>query len=406
MTNSLHTGPTPGAHGAEGSGSEPGSILGMGVVLADRGEAADASDLAVRAVDAACAEAGIGRTAVDGLLINQNVVTADDHVSLELARRGGFGPLRVLYELEAKGTTMAVLVHQAAREVEDGRARYIAVVFSDASVQPGRRSGSAFTSIGGNVGTRGLETANGLLGAPASYAKFARYYQQERGAAEEDLFAVARAQRQWATMNPLAMARTPLTDEEYWASPLVAAPLRRLDCARPVSGAVAFVIGRAEDVGGGAPRPVFIRALSQRYALRRMHGPGSPWRPFGVADTFEESLRQGRRTRDDLAALQIYDPFTIVPLVMLEELGYADPGKAGAFIRAGHTSPGGAVPVNTGGGQVSGFYLQGATPLVEAVTQLRGQAGQRQVPGAEDMMVVAIGGRLEAVASLLLGVTP
>jgi acetyl-CoA acetyltransferase len=379
-------------------------ISGLGVVLAEPGVIPDASQLAMDAVAIACSDAGIGELDVDGLLINRNELLADDRLTLDFARRGPFGELRVLYELESKGTTMSVLVEQASRLIGEGRASNILVVFADAAMVPGKRTGSAFAGMGGDRGQRGLERANGMLGAVTAYALIARQYMQETGSNGDDLFAVANAQRDWATLNPLALARTRLTREDYQASPLVAAPLRRLDCARPVSGAVAILLSAGDSVQIGRTIPIEVRGSSQRYSMRRRHAPHSSWAPVGARDAFDDALEQGGCSRADLDMVQIYDPFSVVPLIMLEAVGLAEPGKAGAFIAEGNTSLGGALPVNTGGGQLSGFYLQGATPLVEAIQQLRGTAGKRQVLGAETAMVIAIGGRFEAQSSLLLGV--
>jgi acetyl-CoA acetyltransferase len=227
----------------------------------------------------------------------------------------------------------------------------------------------------------------------------------ESGASTGDLFAVAAAQRTWATLNPQAWNRSPLALEEYLASPFVAEPLRRLDCARPVSGAVAVVVSRPPtSSAGGAARPVRVIGSGGRYVARRRHGPGAGWRPTGARASFHCALERAERQVADLDVLQIYDPFTVVPLIMLEELGFAPPGQAGSFVADGQTGSGGTMPTNTGGGQLSGYYLQGATPLVEVITQLRGTAGARQVDSATTGAVVAIGGRLEHHSSLILEV--
>lgn len=106
--------------------------------------------------------------------------------------------------------------------------------------------------------------------------------------------------------------------------------------------------------------------------------------------------------RSDLHVAELYDPFSIVTLVLLDEYRLTGDIPAGAFVRDGHTGPGGTLPTNTGGGQLSGFYLQGMTPLAEAMIQLRGTGGQRQVPGATVALVGGIGGRMDHHAALVL----
>ena len=100
--------------------------------------------------------------------------------------------------------------------------------------------------------------------------------------------------------------------------------------------------------------------------------------------------------------VELYDPFTIVALCLLEEYGLCEPGGAGEFVRGGAIAPGGKLPLNTGGGQLSGFYLQGMTPLAEAIIQLRGTGADRQVPGAQTALVTGIGGRADHHEALVL----
>jgi len=107
-------------------------------------------------------------------------------------------------------------------------------------------------------------------------------------------------------------------------------------------------------------------------------------------------------SRDGLDVVELYDPFSIVTLCLLEEYGFCATGQAGKFVRGGGIAPGGELPVNTGGGQLSGFYLQGMTPLAEALRQLRGDGGDRQVPGAQTALVTGIGGRVDHHEALIL----
>ena len=100
--------------------------------------------------------------------------------------------------------------------------------------------------------------------------------------------------------------------------------------------------------------------------------------------------------------IELYDPFSIVTLCLLEEYGFCDSGQAGKLVRGGGIAPGGELPVNTGGGQLSGFYLQGMTPLAEALIQLRGDGGDRQVAGARTALVTGIGGRADHHEALVL----
>jgi hypothetical protein len=98
----------------------------------------------------------------------------------------------------------------------------------------------------------------------------------------------------------------------------------------------------------------------------------------------------------------LYDPFSVVTLCLIEEYGFRPAGTAGLTFRSGECDPGGSLPTNTGGGQLSAFYLQGMTPLAEGIIQVRGTGGQRQVPGATTALVAGIGGRIDHHACLVL----
>src|SRR6202034_4560187 len=122
----------------------------------------------------------------------------------------------------------------------------------------------------------------------------------------------------------------------------------------------------------------------------------------GGARAVQDALEQSGMARSDLHVADLYDPFSIVTLVLLDEYRLTGDVPAGAFVRDGHTGPGGTLPTNTGGGQLSGFYLQGMTPLAEAVIQLRGAGGDRQVAGAQTALVTGIGGPAAPPAALVL----
>src|SRR6202034_1263066 len=123
----------------------------------------------------------------------------------------------------------------------------------------------------------------------------------------------------------------------------------------------------------------------------------------GGARAVQDALEQSGMARSDLHVADLYDPFSIVTLVLLDEYRLTGDVPAGAFVRDGHTGPGGTLPTHTGCGQLSGFYLQGMTPLAEAIIQLRGTGGQRQVPGATVALIGGIGGRMDHHAGVVLG---
>ncbi|MBW0103998.1 thiolase family protein [Pseudonocardia sp. KRD291] len=375
------------------------AIVGLGATVMSTSPGGEAAALAAEAVGAALADCGLARSEVDGLLVGSSQGVRPDRVGVQLAAQAGFGDLRLLEHIEIKGATTIAMVERAVLALREGVVRTVVCVFADAPVRARGSAGSMYAHSGGNSGVRGLERASGLLGSVPTYALLAARWLHVHGGAAEDLCAVALAARAWALGNPAAVQRTPLDADGYHASPMVAEPLRRLDCARPVNGAVAVVLAADPGVGEGAR--VAVRGTGRAHPVRRRRTGAESW--FGGGrPAVDSALGHAGMTRGDLDLIELYDPFTVVTLALLEEYALCLPGQAGELARAGQLGPGGELPTNTGGGQLSGFYLQGMTPLHEAVVQLRGAGAERQVPGAGTALVGGLGGRSDHHACLVL----
>jgi acetyl-CoA acetyltransferase len=379
------------------------AIVGLGLTPMSLRPGPDAADLASAAISLALADAGITRADVDGLLVNSSQGIRPDRVGVALARHDGFGDLRLLEHIDIKGATAAAMIQRATLAIEAGLATTVVCVFADAPIQTGGTAGSSFAHSGGNAGVRGMERASGLLGSVPTYALLAARYLAVCGGTEEDLCAVSVAARAWAAGNPDAVARSPLTRDDYFSSRMISTPLRVLDCARPVNGAGAVVVSALRS-GDAVSGPVYVRGMSQFHPMRRRRGPNESWFGGNACPAVDAALAMADRTRADIDVAQIYDPFSVVTLCLLEDYGLVEVGTAGAVVRSGATSPGGTLPTNTGGGQLAGFYLQGMTPLAEGIIQLRGAGGARQVPDASTALVTGIGGRIDHHAVLVLDV--
>jgi acetyl-CoA acetyltransferase len=354
--------------------------------------------LAAEASTAALADSGIGRADVDGLLVGSSQGVRPDRLGVGFAAQGGFSDLRLLEHIEIKGATTIAMIQRARHAITTGEASTVLCVFADAPLVAGRGAGSTYAQSGGNVGVRGLERASGLLGSVPTYALLAQRWLHVTGTHTDALRSVATTARTWAQGNLDAVEREPLDDAGYDASPMIAEPLRRLDCARPVNGAVAVVLTGRTSVGAQRLR---VRGTGRHHPVRRRRAGAESW--FGGGgQAVDDALEQAGMKRSDLDIAELYDPFSIVTLVLLDEYRLTGAMPAGAFVCDGHTGPGGTLPTNTGGGQLSGFYLQGMTPLAEAVIQLRGVGGERQVPAATVALVGGIGGRLDHHAALVL----
>lgn len=358
----------------------------------------NAIELAIEAVRSAVEDAGLTMGDVDGLLVNRSQVPGGGgDVDLDLARRLGLQDLSVLLQLECRGATAGVMLAEAFDIVRSRAAQVVVAVFADAPLTEGRPSGSAFAQYAGSGDVRALERASGLLGAVPAYALVASRHQARYGTTSDDLGHVAVTARAWARGNSRAVAREPLTMEEYHASRVVASPLRRLDCARPVNGAAAVVVTTRR---GPLPGVELVGDAAWHPGRRRM-GPGESWFDDGPIPAGDRALAAAGRSRSDIDVIELYDPFTIVTLCLLEGYGFCEPGQAAGWFHDGVAAPGGSRPVNTGGGQLSGWYLQGMTPVVEALQQVRGAAGDRQVPETQTAFVATMGGRLDHHAVLV-----
>ncbi|HEY1703845.1 MAG TPA: thiolase family protein [Trebonia sp.] len=398
------------------------AIIGLGMTPMSVKAGPDSFTLAAEAVGAALSDAGLERGDADGLLVGSSQGVRPDRLSVTLARRAGLGDLRLLEHLEIKGCTAVAMVTRAVLAIRAGMARTVICVFADAPISSGKAAGSLYAHSGGNAGVRGLERASGVLGSVPTYALLASRFLHETGGTEADLCAVATSARAWAAGSPEAVNRKPLDDEGYYASRMISAPLRVLDCARPVNGAVAVIVSAERPAGGdragadragadraGADQPgaghgtpaITIPGMGAVHPMRRRRAGGESWFGGGGA-AVDDALAMAGITRAELDVAELYDPFTIVTLCLLEEYGLCAPGQAGKFVRGGGIAPGGELPVNTGGGQLSGFYLQGMTPLAEAVIQLRGDGGDRQVAGTRTALVTGIGGRIDHHEALVL----
>jgi acetyl-CoA acetyltransferase len=382
------------------------AIIGLGLTPMSLSPGGEAETLASDAITAALDDAGLRRADVDGLLVNSSQGVRPDRVGVALARHGGFGDLRLLEHLEIKGATAAAMVQQAVLSVRAGLASTVVCVFGDAPLRPGGTSGSTYAQSGGVDGLRGLERAAGVLGSVPTFALLASRYLDVSGGSEDDLCAVACSTRAWAVDNPAAVVRTPLTPEAYRRSPMVSTPLHVLDCARPVNGGGAVVVSDERRAGDSGHPPIYVTGMAQWHPMRRRRAPEESWFGGGAHRAVEAALSMAHRSRGDVDALQLYDPFSVVTLCLLEDYGFCAPGEAGAAARAGALGPGGTLPTNTGGGQLSAFYLQGITPLAEGIIQLRGDGGARQVPGASTTLVAGIGGRVDHHACLILDREP
>ena len=377
------------------------AIAGLGVTDVGKVYGRSATDFAADAVRLAAADAGIGLGDIDGLLVSPGTQGAP---RLSLQKVLGLRDLTLLAEVAVLGASPAAMVAYAANAIVRGEATTVACVFADAPLKEKGAARDAFGTVRKPPkGFTAYHTAIGAFTPNVYYAMAARRHFETYGTTGEHLAAIAVAQRGWATDNPAAQFRTPMTVADHQSSALIADPLRLLDCCLVSNGGAAVIVTSTQRALDLAQPPVSVMGWGQSHPGLPMHqGSGFGLRT-GAAVAGPAALKMAGVTIDDVDLLELYDSFTYTVLVTLEDYGVCAKGEAGEFVVSGATGRGGRLPCNTGGGQLSSYYLTGFTPLIEAVTQGRRQAADRQVPKSEVIMVSGSGGVLEHHATLVLG---
>ena len=378
------------------------AIAGIGLTDVGKVYGRSATDLAAEAVRLAAADAGLALTDIDGLLVSPGT-TGSPRLSLQKVL--GLRDLRLLAEVGALGASAAAMVSIAAATVATGAANAVACVFADAPLKPKGSARDAFGSGGRKRMPAGFASyllSSGAVSPNVFYAMAARRHMEAYGTTSEQLGAIAVAQREWATDNPAAQFREPLSLADHQASPLIADPLHKLDCCLVSNGGVAVIVTSAQRARDLAQPPVDILGWAQSHPGQLMARGSEFGLRTGAAVAGPAALAMAGVGVGDVDLVELYDSYTYTVLVTLEDYGFCAKGEGGAFVADGHTARGGDLPCNTGGGQLSSFYLAGFTPLHEAVVQARGAAAARQVDKRDVMMVSGSGGVLEHHATLVL----
>jgi acetyl-CoA acetyltransferase len=228
---------------------------------------------------------------------------------------------------------------------------------------------------------------------PSSYALIAARHMHQYGTTRRQLAEVAVAARGWARLNPEAFARDPLTIDDVLGARMVSDPLTVHDCCLVTDGAAAFVMTRSERAGDLAKQPVYLLGTATAAWHRQVSGMDD----LTVTPALESGARafsMAGLAPQDIDVVQLYDAFTINTILFLEDLGFCAKGEGGRFVENGAIAPGGRLPVNTNGGGLSCVHpnMYGAFAVVEAVRQLRGECGERQVKGVVTALVHGNGG--------------
>ncbi len=249
-----------------------------------------------------------------------------------------------------------------------------------------------------------FELPYGTSGPATGYGMLATRHMHEFSTTSEQLAEVAVATRKWAAMNPKAAMRDPLTIDDVLSSRLIAWPFHLLDCCLVTDGGGAVIVTSAERARDVPKKPVYVLGTGEGITHQMVSQMPSFSRWDAAVGSGERAFRMAGVQHADIDVAQFYDAFTIVPMLALEALGFCKAGESGPFVSGQRTAPGGDFPMNTNGGGLSYTHtgMFGIFTIIEAVRQLRGECGPRQVPGAAVAICHGTGGVWSAAATAIV----
>lgn len=354
--------------------TEHAAVIGIGATAQGEHLGLTGDDLAVAAVQLAVEDAGLDLHQVDGLITCKS--NAGQGVDTVIGDMLGLNPS---YSATLDYGTCNFSLHLAVMAIVSGMATTVICCYGTNQRTQRRDFGAP------SAGTD-FTAPYGLVHIAGPAALALRRHQHLYGTTEEQFAHIALSARSWARLNPGAIFRDELTLSQYLDMPYLVSPLRRPDLTMISDGGAAVIVTSGERASDRRQPPAFVLGMAQSTGLAGGARPSSYSRHF-MTSAAQAIFEKSGLTRSDIDVLFIQDPTAVWVLQMLEHYGFCPPGEAGPFLAEGHTYPGGALPVNTNGGQLSEAYMWGWLHVCEAVRQLRGSCGERQVPGARFAML-------------------
>lgn len=379
----------------------------VGVGESDIGKVPDMSGLGLNAQAArrALDDAGLKVSDIDGVLTAYSFTEPYFMLGTVLCEYLGLRP-RYNASLVVGGATPAVMLRHAAEAIVAGNAQTVLVCAGEnrATGQSRDQAVAALMAVGHPYFERPYGPS-----IPGFYAMISRRHMMEFGTTEEQMAAVAVTARHHASLHPNAHMRKPVTVADVMASKPIADPLKMLDCCLLSDAGGAFIVTSAERARDLKGQPAYLAGIGEYHTHEHiMCAPSLT--EFGALESGQAAYRMAGLGPQDVDVAQLYDCFTVVPMIELEELGLCERGESGSYYEKGQARVGGGrVPINTHGGMLSHAHAGAAGGLfgiVEAVRQLRGGLGPRQVEGAEVALVHNEGGILSSHCTLVLTKEP
>jgi acetyl-CoA acetyltransferase len=346
-------------------------------------------------------EAGIALRDVDGLFVAGawGIPGPGQLPTITLAEYFGITP-RYLDCSQIGGSIFESYVGHAKLALEAGRCDVALILYGST-----QRS-EASRTLGGRPALFQMqyELPYGLPTPIGGYAMSAMRHMHEFGTTSEQLAEIAVATRKWAQLNPAAMRREPLNIDDVLSSPMISDPLHLLDACLVTDGGGAIVMTTADHARALGVTPIHVRGCGEANTHWASASMPDLARLTAAEIAGKDAFEEAGISRDAIDVVEIYDSFTITVLMTLEALGFCERGEGGAFVSGQRTAPGGVFPMNTNGGGLSYAHpgMYGIFLVIEAVRQLRGESGDRQVAHAETALVHGTGGTLSSGATCIL----
>jgi acetyl-CoA acetyltransferase len=350
-------------------------------------------DLMAQGITRALDDCGLALKDVDGLISS---CTQSRTSPLNLAEYLGISPAFIDGTIIG-GSSFMFQVQHAMAALQLGLCNVAVIAYGSTQRSIGRQNASVRE-------INPYETPYRPFLPSTAYALAASRHMHEFGTTREQMAEVAVAARQWALKNPVAWEKKPLTVEEVLSARMVSYPFTVRDICLVTDGGGAIVMVSPERSKSLKKKPVYV--LGQGQHITHANISSMPDLTItGASESGRQAYAMAGLAAKDIDVIELYDAFTINTILFLEDLGFCKKGEGGAFVSGGRIAPGGALPVNTNGGGLSYCHpgMYGLFLLIEAVRQLRGECGDRQVNGAETAIAHGNGGVLSSQSTVILG---
>jgi acetyl-CoA acetyltransferase len=350
-------------------------------------------DLMAQGITRALDDCGLGLKDVDGLI---SACTQSRTSALNLSEYLGISP-NFIDSTIVGGSSFMFHVGHALAAIQLGLCEVAVIAYGSTQRSIGRQNASVRE-------INPYETPYRPFLPSTAYALAASRHMHQFGTTREQMAEVAVAARQWALKNPVAWEKKPLTVEEVLGARMVSYPFTVRDICLVTDGGGAIVLTSPERAKSLKKPPVYV--LGQGEYITHANISSMPdLTVTGAAESGRRAYAMAGLVAKDIDVVELYDAFTINTILFLEDLGFCKKGEGGAFVSGGRIAPGGSLPVNTNGGGLSYCHpgMYGLFLLIEAVRQLRGECGDRQIAGAKTAIAHGNGGVLSSQSTVILG---